>query len=177
MISYRVSKLYPLVLKEETQGTGKSTPQTLKKEQKKNQSSLTAEGGICGSACLDSRFDELLQGHLGDTYAEIPSISLDTARSYWDNDIKPSFGTRLYDDFDDNDGSDITAKDDGEDDDGDSATVVPYIVPLPGVKDDQAIFLKNNFLYLDWYVTVSSLLGLASILNAQAHQEPNSRNL
>ncbi|PKY05178.1 actin-like ATPase domain-containing protein [Aspergillus campestris IBT 28561] len=130
LISYRVSRLYPLVLKEETQGT--------------------AEGGICGSACLDSRFDELLQEHLGETYAEIPSISLDTARSYWDNDIKPSFGTRLYDDFDDNDGSDVTAKDESEDDDGDGATVVPYIVPLPGVQDDQAIFLKNNFLYLDW---------------------------
>ncbi|PYH95497.1 actin-like ATPase domain-containing protein [Aspergillus ellipticus CBS 707.79] len=84
---------------------------------------VEGSGGICGSMVLDVRFNELLDELIGKN--KIPINSREMALKFWQEDIKPNFAN----DLDDKDET--------------------HFIPLPGVKDNRKISLRDGFLKLD----------------------------
>ncbi|CAG7943854.1 unnamed protein product [Penicillium salamii] len=90
IITYRITQTEPLRFSEVTEGTG----------------------AVCGSVMLDVRFEELLRRIYQDDYShEIPQGTLNVARRYWRDYIKPTYRGPL-----------------GEKE----FTETPYRIPLPG---------------------------------------------
>ncbi|KAE8153551.1 actin-like ATPase domain-containing protein [Aspergillus avenaceus] len=117
LISYHVISVHPLCLEEATQGTG----------------------GVCGSMMLDCAFEIMLINLLGhDRYHEIPKLSREAAMDCWRKNIKLNFGSELFDENDEEGGSDC-----------DERLGMDFFIPIPGVQDDPSIGLENGFLVID----------------------------
>ncbi|PYI07367.1 actin-like ATPase domain-containing protein [Aspergillus sclerotiicarbonarius CBS 121057] len=84
--------------------------------------SAEGTGGICGSMMLDVEFTKFLNGLMNQ---KIPDKAREIALRFWQDNIKPNFpsDTNFLEEI--------------------------HFVPLPGVKDNSKIDLKDGFLQLD----------------------------
>ncbi|KAI9037150.1 Hsp70 family protein [Aspergillus affinis] len=87
---------------------------------------------FCGSAMLDDNFERFMIKLFGnEAYFKLSHKARQTAMRHWQEHIKPSFGRCL-----------------NKDEKGE----VTYFVPMPYVKDDLSVGLKDGYLMIDEFV-------------------------
>jgi hypothetical protein len=105
LITYRVKSVEPLDLDEVVKG----------------------DGGICGAAMLDKRFEEFIQDKLGAQFSQLSAKGKQAMLSSWTNNIKFNFTGVGYD----------------EDD------LTEYLVVVPNVSDNPGKGIEEGMMLVD----------------------------